>query len=93
MSTQDQIPVQYSQYFGDNCIITTIPNDIMSKILEFIEDKQCLEPKIEHVRLNDMRTYIDYINLKKKFINTKSIIDIVTNNTIIPNEKKIETNK
>ena len=40
-----------------------------------------------------MRTYIYYINLKKKFINTKSIIDIVTNNTIIPNEKKIETNK
>jgi hypothetical protein len=37
MSTQVQIPVQYSQYFGDNFIITTIPNDIMGKIIEFIE--------------------------------------------------------
>lgn len=37
MSIQVQILVQYSQYFGDNFIITTIPNDIMGKIIEFIE--------------------------------------------------------
>ena len=87
---ENKIPVHFEIFYNfmkENFIKN------YDKILEFIEDKQCLEPKIEHVRLYDMRTYIDYINLKKKFINTKSIIDIVTNNTIIPNEKKIETNK
>ena len=37
MSTQVQTQVQYSQYFSDSFIINTIPNDIMGKIIEFIE--------------------------------------------------------